>query len=70
MKIVIGTSLLTKDGRIIGNGVVINIHSLRYDIETDYGHKLMMTIEELKRLFYIGKVNRKHKAFIKRKEDI
>ena len=56
-----GTVLHTKDGRNIGNGIVLEVHySLYFEpyylVKTDFGNLLRLTDLEINELFYIGGV--------------
>lgn len=55
----IGTLLATRDGRRLGNGIVIDIKELglpwgctSYHIKTDFGNTVKLTIQELQEAFY------------------
>ena len=48
MTLPVGTRLLTLDGTIFGNAIVIGTKEDRYEIETDFGNRLALkTIEEI-----------------------
>lgn len=57
----VGTTLLTKDGRYIGNAIVISeefdtVHRAEvYTIETDFGNHANLTDEEIRMDFYISR---------------
>jgi len=49
----VGTQLCTRDGRKIGNAVLIDARDDDYYvIRTDIGNKVGLTLEEIKRYFY------------------
>lgn len=61
----INTILLTKDGRIIGNAIVVGIRDGRVLIKTDYGNYTIFPIKELETYFYIdGIAEKDHKHFV------
>jgi hypothetical protein len=57
-----GTILLTKDGRKIGNAIVLSKKEkddwVFYTVKTDFGNVVTFTKYELKELFYIEKKSR------------
>lgn len=53
----INTILHTKDGRQIGNAIVIGHHERFNIIKTDYGNELKLTTEEINEQFYIAYTN-------------
>lgn len=53
-----GTVLFTKDGRRIGNGIILRKCKIfdtinAYRIKTDYGNVLTLTKNEINELFYV-----------------
>ncbi len=50
----INTILHTKDGRKIGNAIVISRDKNHWRIKTDYGNHIDMTIEEIDRYFHVA----------------
>lgn len=50
----INTILHTKDGRKIGNAIVIGREQYHWILKTDYGNELKMTSEEIEECFYIA----------------
>lgn len=48
----LNTVLYTKDGRKIGNAIVIKIDREIITIKTDYGNNLTMTYRDVEDLFY------------------
>lgn len=52
-KLGINTVLFTKDGRKIGNAIVIGLKGdERYVVKTDYGHIINLNLEDLNEFFY------------------
>ncbi len=51
----INTILHTRDGRKIGNAIIVSITDKTYHIVTDYGNKCSCNLKEIKELFYIQK---------------
>ena len=51
----VNTILYTKDGRKIGNAIVIHKMRISVEIKTDYANTLVLSLDELKELFYIKK---------------
>jgi hypothetical protein len=53
-------TLLTKDGRRCGNGIITGgedtEHGYVYEIQTDYGNRMRLTIGELDEMYHIGRV--------------
>lgn len=54
MKIDINTILHTKDGRLIGNAIVVGREDYYWILKTDYGNKITLTSEEIDKLFYVA----------------
>lgn len=54
MKIDINTILHTKDGRLIGNAIVVGREDYYWIVKTDYGSKTTLTSEEIDKLFYVA----------------
>jgi len=52
MKVEINTILLTKDGRRIGNAIVIGKEGEMNVVKTDYGNQVRLTDEEIDELFH------------------
>ncbi len=50
----VNTILHTKDGRKIGNGIIVQYKNGFWKIRTDYGNIVTMTIQELESTFYIA----------------
>lgn len=50
----LNTILHTKDGSKIGNGIVTGRDGYFWEITTDYGSKVKLTIEEIEEKFKIG----------------
>lgn len=48
------TVLHTKDGRKIGNAIIIDNEGRFNLVKTDYGSETKLTDEEIEELFYIG----------------
>ena len=57
MKYEINTILHTKDGRRIGNAIIIGRDGEYYVIKTDYGNELKLTYAEIKEEFNIAFLN-------------
>lgn len=59
--ITIGTRLCTKDGRLIGNGIVVDILTFPigytsftlYLVKTDFGNMVTMSMSQISNQFYI-----------------
>jgi len=55
-----GTLLHTKDGRKIGNAIIVEQASREsgpvFRIETDFGNKAVLTFDEIESVFFIGRV--------------
>lgn len=49
----INTVLHTKDGRKIGNAIVIGYEGKYNVIKTDYGNKVRLTCDEIKEFFHV-----------------
>lgn len=67
-KLPIGTVLLTKDGRQIGNAIIVaHIEELgcQYAIRSDYGNIAKCTAASIPHLFHIGPVDKTHKHYPK-----
>ena len=54
MELEIKTILHTKDGRKIGNAVIIGKDGYRWTVKTDYGNTLKMTSQEIHSFFHIA----------------
>ena len=54
MIIDINTILHTKDGRKIGNAIIIGRSGYYWIVKTDYGNELKLTEEEIRNAFYIA----------------
>jgi hypothetical protein len=60
--ITIGTRLCTKDGRLIGNGIVVDILTFpigytsftAYLVKTDFGNMVTMSMSQISNQFYIA----------------
>lgn len=52
MKLKLNTILHTRDGRKIGNAIVIGFDSDRVLIKTDYGNELKLTSDDITELFH------------------
>jgi len=50
----VNTVLHTKDGRLIGNAIIIGHEDKFNVIKTDYGHTVRFTDEEITECFYIA----------------
>lgn len=59
----INTILQTKDGRIIGNAIVIKSEGSENEIKTDYGNTCVLSDKEIIDLFYIREENEQDEAF-------
>jgi hypothetical protein len=57
MTLDINTILHTKDGRRIGNAIIIKREGYYWTVKTDYGSEVMLTSEEIDELFYIAYSN-------------
>lgn len=57
-EIKINTVLATKDGRLVGNGIVVEKHPKkdRWMVKTDYGNMAPFSGKEIRELFFIGPV--------------
>ncbi len=53
----VNTILHTRDGRKIGNAIVIGEENNFFNIKTDYGNTIKLTISEINELFYIAYQN-------------
>jgi len=55
-------TLFTKDGRRVGNGIIIGgepsayCDDYLYVIETDYGNTMKLNLKELEELYYLGHI--------------
>lgn len=49
----INTILKTKDGRRVGNGIIIRELGGFYTVKTDYGNEMRLNEDEINELFYI-----------------
>ncbi len=61
MSLVKGSLLYTKDGRKIGNGIVINVLDLPVlgktcIVKTDFGNTVTLSEAEVERQFYVSKL--------------
>lgn len=56
-KITVNTVLHTKDGRVIGNGIVIKVSQGLCHVKTDYGNVIKLTPTEVLEVFYIAYEN-------------
>ncbi len=54
MKLKIGTVLCTRDGRKIGNGIILDVDKPFYVIKTDFGNIIRLTKREIKELFRVA----------------
>lgn len=64
MRNLINYNLLTKDGRRIGNALVVGHDFGHLQIITDYGNSVIMKEEDIDKYFYIGtEQNDSHKYF-------
>lgn len=54
MTIDINTILHTKDGRKIGNAIIIRREGFFWWVKTDYGDEVKFTEENIRKLFYIA----------------
>ncbi len=63
----LNTILLTKDGRIIGNAIIVGFAKDRYKVKTDYGNIVELREDDINNLFYIAFENlpETEKAFAK-----
>jgi len=57
----VGTVLCTRDGRNVGNGIILkrdysNYFGVVYAVKTDFGNLIFLTREEINSMFYIGDV--------------
>lgn len=50
----INTILHTKDGSKIGNAIVVGVEGRHWEIVTDYGHRVKLTIQEVEEFFNIA----------------
>jgi 2-polyprenyl-6-methoxyphenol hydroxylase-like FAD-dependent oxidoreductase len=50
----INTILHTKDGRKIGNAIVVGREGYHWQVKTDYGNIVTFTSEEIDKHFYIA----------------
>lgn len=50
----INTILHTKDGRKIGNAIVISNEGIYNNVKTDYGNEVRLTDREIDELFYVA----------------
>lgn len=73
MDIKVNTLLHTKDGRKVGNGIVVRTTPCRKEgqayarvfIKTDYGLSMNLTEDELAEFYYVGEVaDATHKHFV------
>ena len=53
MELTVNTPLFTKDGRRIGNAIIIGCNNDAFQIKTDYGNEMTLTEEEIKQEFYL-----------------
>lgn len=64
----INTILHTRDGRIVGNAIVIGRHHYFWKIKTDYGNEVEeLTERQLHALFYIGYSDREDCAAVQKR---
>ncbi len=49
---IVGKILQTKDGRVVGNAFCFDEYDKNYRIETDFGNKLLLSDEEVCRLWW------------------
>lgn len=54
MKIDVNTILHTKDGRVVGNAIVVGREDYYWIVKTDYGNEIGLTDEEIDKMFYIA----------------
>lgn len=74
MKLKVNSILYTKDGRKIGNALIIatrnseHIKEKIYDAITDYGNTLSLTKREVKEYYHkdVGKASKDHKHYVKK----
>lgn len=59
MPIKVNNLLKTKDGRVIGNAIVIEAGFINR-IKTDYGNECSKTEAEIKELFYVEEMDEQH----------
>lgn len=52
-KIKVNTILKTKDGRVVGNAIVISANADYWKIKTDYGNTIILNETEIREMFYI-----------------
>lgn len=72
-KLPIGTVLYTKDGRQVGNSIIvdhINDSGCDYLLRTDYGNETKCSAAVIPVLFYIGEVDKTHKHHPKQIEGL
>lgn len=50
----LNTILFTKDGRVIGNAIVIKNEGGFNEVKTDYGNTCVMSDKEIEEVFYIS----------------
>lgn len=60
----IGLILYTKDGRNIGNAIIIDYISNNYTLETDFGNIVHFSYQEIIDWFYLGKDGFEHRVNI------
>lgn len=53
----INTILYTKDGRNVGNAIIVERKGKQHRLKTDYGNTLILSYNEINELFYIKKEN-------------
>lgn len=49
-----GKQLATRDGRKVGNGIIVEILKDEYTVVTDFGTRITFNEKELYKLFYTG----------------
>lgn len=53
-KIDVNTILHTKDGRVVGNAIVIAVDGEYFKIKTDYGNLMTLTLREINEFFHVA----------------
>lgn len=54
MRLRIGTTLCTRNGQRIGNGIILDIDKPFYIVKTDFGNIIKLTKKEIKELYRSG----------------
>lgn len=57
-QIKVGDRMFTKDGRKVGNGIIVDVvlglTDVAWAVETDFGNKMVLTEPELTEFYHVG----------------